>query len=58
MQNKRKKPQEDVIPFMAEICPDKPIFDVYAVLDHDLAEKALENQFSADAPENQNGSTK
>lgn len=58
MQNKRKKLREDVIPFMAEICPDKPIFDVYAVLDHDLAEKALENKFSADGPEDLDGSTK
>ncbi len=47
-----------MIPFMAEICPDKPIFDVYAILDHDLAEKSLENKFSPDGPEGQNGSTK
>lgn len=58
LQSKRQKPQEDVIPFMAEICPDKPIFDVYAILDHDLAEKSLENKFSPDGPEGQNGSTK
>lgn len=47
MANKKKKSREDVIPFMAEIDPDKPVLDVYAVIDNDLAEENLENDLSA-----------
>lgn len=47
MKKRTPKPKEDVIPFMAEIDPDKPVLDVYAILGNDLAEENLENDLSA-----------
>ncbi len=44
---KKHKSRDDVVRFMAEICPDKPVPDVYAVIDNDLAEENLENDLSA-----------
>lgn len=46
MQEKKRKDHSDVIPFMAEICPDKPILDVYAVIDHTREEEQLEQDLS------------
>ena len=44
---KKPKSRDDIIRFMAEIYPDKPVPDVYAAIDNDLAEDNLENDLSA-----------
>ena len=47
MKKRTPESKEDVIPFMAEIYPDKPVLYVYAILGNDLAEENLENDLSA-----------